>query len=183
MLIGQDFQGYFAKETISIDLVSTQKPEEPIVHYSVMSELAVTIKNWLIKSKFLSLFLLIIQPSLFGDTRGFINTNFLYTTLQPNPTDSTLQPTTLQHTSLSSNIPYLPHPSLKPLEAGIELAREAISPFQLVQPQELTSRRKADKKIVTKTKKKSLLLSRKQGIEEHTSFNSILYRSPWSTSP
>ncbi|ROI11380.1 hypothetical protein ED562_04595 [Microcystis aeruginosa FACHB-524] len=77
MLIGQDFQGYFAKETISIDLVSTQKPEEPIVHYSVMSELAVTIKNWLIKSKFLSLFLLIIQPSLFGDTRGFINTNFL----------------------------------------------------------------------------------------------------------
>ena len=29
MLIGQDFWDYFAEETISIDLVSTQKPEEP----------------------------------------------------------------------------------------------------------------------------------------------------------
>jgi hypothetical protein len=29
MLIGQDFYGYFAEETISIDLVSTEKPEEP----------------------------------------------------------------------------------------------------------------------------------------------------------
>jgi hypothetical protein len=29
MLIGQDFYGCFAEETISIDLVSTQKLEEP----------------------------------------------------------------------------------------------------------------------------------------------------------
>ncbi|MFY7933089.1 MULTISPECIES: hypothetical protein [Microcystis] len=29
MLIGQDFNRYLAEETISIDLVSTQKPEEP----------------------------------------------------------------------------------------------------------------------------------------------------------
>ncbi len=29
MLIGQHFQDYFVEETISIDLVSTQKPEEP----------------------------------------------------------------------------------------------------------------------------------------------------------
>jgi hypothetical protein len=29
MLIGQDFQHYFDGYSISIDLVSTQKPEEP----------------------------------------------------------------------------------------------------------------------------------------------------------
>jgi predicted nucleic acid-binding protein len=29
MLIGQNFNRYLAEETISIDLVSTQKPEEP----------------------------------------------------------------------------------------------------------------------------------------------------------
>ncbi|CCI08825.1 conserved hypothetical protein [Microcystis aeruginosa PCC 7941] len=31
MLIGQDFYGCFAEETISIDLVSTQKLEEPYI--------------------------------------------------------------------------------------------------------------------------------------------------------
>ena len=66
MLIGQDFQGYFAKETITINLVSTQKPEEPIVHYSVMSELAVTIKNWLIKSKFLPLAILDLVGKMYS---------------------------------------------------------------------------------------------------------------------
>ncbi|TYT73002.1 hypothetical protein FXO09_00605 [Microcystis aeruginosa KLA2] len=30
MLIGQDFQHYFDGYSISIDLVSTQKPEEPV---------------------------------------------------------------------------------------------------------------------------------------------------------
>jgi hypothetical protein len=30
MLIGQNFNRYLAEETISIDLVSTQKPEEPV---------------------------------------------------------------------------------------------------------------------------------------------------------
>jgi hypothetical protein len=29
MFTGQDFYDYFVEETISIDLVSTQKPEEP----------------------------------------------------------------------------------------------------------------------------------------------------------
>ena len=32
ILIRQDFYCYFAEETISIDLVSTQKPEEPHHH-------------------------------------------------------------------------------------------------------------------------------------------------------